>query len=133
MRFSYDLTIPAGTIETAPKQRAVKLVPGRITRIIASFRRGPHNLVFVRIRQGLYRVFPVADSDAIFGDGIDHNVPMDLELSPPAPELTLEGWAPDTVYPHTITFSFDISPSDGDERSTLLQLLLGQPVSVGEI
>jgi len=125
LRFSYDLTIPAGTIETAPKQRAVKLVPGRITRIIASFRRGPHNLVFVRVRQGLYRVFPVADSDAIFGDGMEHNVPMDLELAPPAPELTLEGWSPDAHYPHTIGFAFDITPADGDERQSILALLLG--------
>jgi len=130
VRFSYDLTIPAGTIETAPEQRAVKLVPGRITRIIASFRRGPHNLVFVRVRQGLYRVLPVADSDSLFGDGMEHNVPMDLELSPPAPELTLEGWAPNTHYPHTISFSFDITPADGDERQSILSLLLGSPAEV---
>ena len=125
MRFSYDLTIPAGTIETAPEQRAVKLVPGRITRIIASFRRGPHNLVFVRVRQGLYRVLPVADSDSLFGDGMEHNVPMDLELSPPAPELTLEGWSPNARYAHTVSFYFDIIPSGGDERQTILDLLLG--------
>jgi hypothetical protein len=127
MRFSYDLTIPSGTIETAPEQRAIQLVPGRITRIIASFRRGPHNLVFVRVRQGLFHVFPVADSDAVFGDGIDHNVPMDFSLAPPTPELILEGWAPNTRYPHTITFTFDVSPAGGDERSTLLELLLGAP------
>ena len=125
MRFSYDLTVPAATPEVTPAQRAVQLVPGKITRIIASFRRGPHNLVFVRVRQGLYHVFPVADSDAVFGDGIDHNVPMDLELSGPGPELTLEGWAPDTRYPHTITFFFDVSPAGGDERQTILDLLLG--------
>jgi hypothetical protein len=127
MRFSYDLTISAGTIETTPEQLAIRLVPGRITRIIASFRRGPHNLVFVRVRQGLFHVFPVADSDAVFGDGIDHNVPMDFSLAPPTPELILEGWSPNTRYPHTITFTFDVTPAGGDERSALLELLLGAP------
>lgn len=125
MRFSYDLTIPTATSETSPEQRAIKLVPGRITRILVSFRRGPHNLVFVRVRQGLYRVLPVADSDSLFGDGMMHDVPMDLELEPPAPELTLEGWAPDTRYEHTITFSFDITPAGGDERQSILDLLFG--------
>lgn len=125
MRFSYDLTVPAATLEVAPAERTVQLVPGRITRILAAFRRGPHNLVFVRIRQGLYRVFPVADSDAVFGDGKEHDVPMDLELSPPAPELVLQGWAPNTRYSHKVTFSFDITPSGGDERATILDLLLG--------
>jgi hypothetical protein len=127
LRFSYDLTIPAGTIETAPAQRAIQLVPGRITRIIASFRRGPHNLVFVRVRQGLFHVFPVADSNAVFGDGIDHNVPMDFSLAPPTPELILEGWSPNTRYLHTITFTFDVTPAGGDERSALFELLLGVP------
>jgi hypothetical protein len=127
MRFTYDLIIPAATGEVTPAQRAIQLVPGRITRIITSFRRGPHNLVFVRVRQGLFHVFPVADSDAVFGDGIDHNVPMDFSLAPPTPELILEGWAPNTRYPHTITFTFDVTPAGGDERSALLKLLLGAP------
>jgi hypothetical protein len=127
MRFTYDLIVPAATKEVTPAQRAIQLVPGRITRIIASFRRGPHNLVFVRVRQGLFHVFPVADSDAVFGDGIDHNVPMDFSLAPPTPELILEGWAPNTRYPHTITFTFDVTPAGGDERSALLELLLGVP------
>ena len=125
MRFSYDLTVPAATPEVTPTQRAVRLVPGKITRIIASFRRGPHNLVFVRVRQGLYHVFPVADSAAVFGDGIEHNVPMDFSLAPPTPELILEGWSPNTRYLHTITFTFDVSPAGGDERSALLELLIG--------
>jgi hypothetical protein len=125
MRFSYDLTIPAATFEISPEQRAIQLVPGRITRIIASFRRGPHNLVFVRVRQGLYHVFPVADSDAVFGDGIDHNVPMDFPLAPPTPQLILEGWSPNTRYSHTITFTFDVTPAGGDERKALAELLFG--------
>jgi hypothetical protein len=80
------------------------------------------------VRQGLFHVFPVADSDAVFGDGIDHNVPMDFSLAPPTPELILEGWSPDTRFSHTITFTFDVSPAGGDERSALLELLLGAPV-----
>jgi hypothetical protein len=82
------------------------------------------------VRQALYRVFPVADSDAVFGDGIDHNVTMDLSLPPPAPELTLEGWAPNTVYPHTVTFSFDITPAGGDERDAIFSLLFGSGAEV---
>lgn len=127
MRFIYDLIVPAATLETDPAQRAIKLVPGRVTRIGASFRHGPHNRVFVRVRQGLYRVFPVADSDAVFGDWIEHNVSMDLVLNPPEPEIILEGWSPSTRYPHTITFSFDVVPAGGDEAASLFSILFAQP------
>jgi len=122
MRFVYDLTVPANTLESAPATLVKPLVMGRITRVQVRFLRGCHNQVSVVMREALTKIVPVADSDTMIGDGQIFDVPMAFKLTDTAPKITFEGWSPGTTYEHKITFFIDLQPESGDERGVLEQL-----------
>jgi hypothetical protein len=127
MRFVYSLTVPADTPELASAQRKVRLVKGKLTRVLVEFLRGPHNQVFAVVRDGMMKIVPTGDSEALFGDGITHDVSMEYELADPAPELILEGWSPETRYPHQVTYSFDVVPEEQVVNFGSLANLLALP------
>ena len=122
MRFVYDLTVPANTLESAPASLMKPLVMGKITRVQVRFLRGCHNQVSVIMREGLTKIIPVADSDTMIGDGQIFDVPMSFKLTDTAPKITFEGWSPGTAYEHKITFFIDLQPESGDERGVLERL-----------
>ncbi len=133
MRFVYDLTVTANTLEGAPVSSDVLLVKGRLIRVQIRFLRGCHNMVNVVMRDGLTRIIPVADSVALVGDGKTFDVPMSYRLNERAPQVVLEGWSPDTDYDHTITWYIDLTPDGDDERSALQALLFDAPNIEGMI
>jgi len=132
VQFAYDLVVPANTPEASPAVRRIRLVPGRMTRVMIEFRRGAHGLVLIRMLHGLVSIVPVSDSRPLFGDGVVRSVPMDYEMKDPHPELTLVGWSPGTRYDHRVTFYIDFVPAGAYEREALMRLLFGQPAAVVE-
>jgi len=127
MRFVYSLTVPADTAELDVARRKVRLVKGKLTRVLVEFLRGPHNQVFAVVRDGMLTIVPTGDSDALYGDGMKHEVPMEYALPDPAPELILEGWSPGTRYPHEVTFYFDVVPEEQVVNFGSLASLLALP------
>jgi len=125
MRFAYDLTVPADTAASSPETLDVQLVPGTLTWMGIRFYRGCHYQVYVRVRDALHVIVPVADSEPINGDGEIIPVPLEYELSGKAPIITFEGWSPGTSYDHKIRFYFDLEPKGASERQAILDLLFG--------
>lgn len=126
MRYVYDLTVPANTLETAPAEETVKLIKGTITGTKVRFLRGPHNQVEVEVLEGIHRILPVVGSEPINGDGQIWSIPMKYELVDPPYELTLRGWSPDTRYQHKITFFFDLDPKAKEERNAIMDFIFGK-------
>ena len=110
MYYSFDLTVPASTAETAPLVDEVELVPGTVTRVELQFPRGCVGLVHVTINRELHQLWPsnpdgnIAGNDARISWSEDHpftEVPYTLQLW---------GWNTDDTFPHTITFRFNLLP-----------------------
>jgi len=130
MRFTYDLTIPAGTTAADPAMLDVRLVKGRLFHAEVAIPPGPADRVFVVVRDALFQILPVNPGSTFSWDDYTHAIDLDYDLPDLSHLLTLVGWAPTAVFPHTITFRFDVAPADSvGERSIIEQLagLLGLP------
>lgn len=130
MRFVYDLTVTKNTLEADPVSNDIQLVKGRLTRVQVRFLRGCHNQVEVIMQDGLTRIVPVADSVELMGDGQIFSVSMDYKLNEKAPQVTVIGWSPGTIYDHNITWYLDVIPASGDERSSI-EALFFEAASIG--
>lgn len=125
MRYVYELTVPADTKAADPYQDEVDLVKGRLNKIEVGFPPGCASMVRVQVRDGLFQVTPANPGGYHAWDNYNEIFGMDYELTDPKPRLILVGWSAGTVFAHTITFRFDVTPADQDERSILTQQVLG--------
>lgn len=125
MRYVYDLTVPANTLESAPEELEVSLVTGTIKGIEISFRPGPAWMTYVSIHHGLLQISPANPNGYHNCDDYTERFSMNYPLAEPDPLILLRGWSPGTIYQHIITFRFDIIPKGGDDREVLLKLLGG--------
>lgn len=123
MRFVYDLTVPAATTVEIPERKDVSLFKGTLTNAGVWFRAGPHNLVSVVVLDKQLQFIPSAVGKAIIGDNVIYMIPMNYMIDSEPFDLSLFGWSPDTKYPHTITFFFDITPAEGSEKNALQELI----------
>jgi hypothetical protein len=130
MLFDYDLTIPAGTLQAAPASISVKLTRGTLTQIDTLFPPGSAALAFVRVRDRLHQIVPANPEASLNWDGAIIRSEFELELLDSPYEIILEGWSPDAVYPHTVTFHFHLRPAGQDSWSDFMGLLFAPaPVS----
>lgn len=125
MRYVYELTVPANTLQADPAEREIVLVPGKIKGIEIRFLPGCAWMVDVSILHGLLQISPANPDGYHSCDDFTEIFSMNYPLDEPAPVITLRGWSPGTTYLHVITFRFDMIPRDGDDREVLLRLLGG--------
>jgi hypothetical protein len=123
MRYVYELTIPADTLLSAPEQANIRLVTGTLQRIEIAFPPGPAWMVKVVIRDRILQISPINSEMFHAWDDYTEVFSMNYPLDDPAPELTLVGWSPNTLFPHTVTFRFDVVPKSGDDKQALLAYL----------
>lgn len=130
MRFSYDLTIPAGTTAADPAETEARLARGTLFHAEIAFPPGPNDLVSVVVKDALLQILPANPEASFSWDDYTHAVDLDYELGRQGHTLTLVGWSPSCEFAHTITFRFDVRPaSEAGERGVIEQLarLIGLP------
>lgn len=124
MQFAYDVVIPASTDEISPYEESVRLDTGILTSVKVHFRSGCHNRVYVVLYDKLQQIIPAHQTEALYGNDVTYEVPMQYEITHKGYDLTVMGWSPSTRYDHTITFWFDLVESAQEERVSPLSNLL---------
>jgi len=132
MRYVYELTVPANTLDADPAEREVALCPGTIKGIEISFLPGPAWMVDVVVLHGLLQITPANPDGYHSCDDYTEKFSMKYPLDEPMPLVMLRGWSPGTSYQHKITFRFDVDPKGEDDRQVLLRMMSGGFKPYGE-
>lgn len=96
-----SITIPVGTLRTAPQNTNITFRQGFLDRIEIRIPPGPSGLVGVRIVHSGRVVIPYGRNDFLITD--DEIVSWSLESYPTGEAWAIEGFN-EGVYPHTIQF-----------------------------
>ena len=123
MRYAFSLTIPASTPLATPAIRTVNLDFGRLKRCIVYFHDGCFNHVFGTASASLFQIVPAHGTEALFGNDKSYDIPLDFPLLDPPYEITLKGWSPDTRYPHTLNYWFDLEQDEEAVKDAFLKWL----------
>lgn len=110
MVHEHDITVIAGTTDANPQITRVKLQKGVIHKYEIYFPPGCTNLVYVRIKHGLYQVWPSNTPGTHKGDGVTLSFREHYELKTQPYEFTVVTSAPSATYNHTITVRFAVLP-----------------------
>ncbi len=120
---AFDITIPADTSESSPKEQILKLRRGIITKADIKFPSGCHGLVKVRIFRSDFQLIPLSHSEWVTGDG--ETVPTETyyKLDEAPRQLKFIGCSPTTTYDHVITVRIQILPSEVVESTAVLEAI----------
>jgi len=122
--YTYSLTVPAGTPNTAPEEARVKLSAGILSRVLVFFPPGccayAHAVIFY---QG-YQIEPWNRDGSFAWNDYVYEIECEHEIIAPDTEVTIKGWNDDDIYEHTINFAFDVVQPEEVTTESLLQRLL---------
>lgn len=123
MFWAWDITVPAGTTESAPKEQTLKLTKGTITRMRVKFPEGCHSLVKVRILHQESQLVPLSRGEWVTGNG--ETVEAEVYFNLPADINTLKfvSCSPGTSYAHKITVRVDQLTEEEASTAPLTRLL----------
>lgn len=102
MMYSFSITIPANTPESAPTIQDIVLDVGIIHHVEIAFPDGCDGLVHAIIRKAIHHLWPSNTDEDISGNGALISFDEDYHLDETPYTLTVEAWNEDTAYPHTI-------------------------------
>jgi len=129
MWYRYDLTVPRGTEKADTERKPIQLPEGVVTKVRVRFPPGPRGQVFTAVFQGVHKMWPrgygTAEEPPVaipalpggidrpgapsWAWGDDESIEMDEYVKNiKGWHYTLEGYAPDTSYDHTIWWDFNI-------------------------
>nr|ADE29197.1 hypothetical protein [uncultured virus] len=115
-RYTWDVTVPAGTPQSAAVVNTVEVDEAVIQDGLIFAPPGTAGLVFAEIRFGDLVVLPSANSSRRVLPGVADAAPLNFEAEGTPYELTLRVFAPDTDFPHTITARVDaVQPANAAE------------------
>ena len=122
MFYSFPLTVPANTLESAPTTLACKLTSGTIERVDVQFPPGCAGLVHVALTHALHQLWPSNPDGSFAADGYVISFNEDLPFKTAPYVLTLTGWSDDDTYGHTVTVRIGVRRAGGvpDWMKTLL-------------
>ena len=107
MWYRYYLTVPRGTEKTAPVRKEIELPAGVVTKVRVRFPPGPRGQVYTACFQGTHKMWPRGEGNWAWGD--DEPVEMGEHVrNIKGWHYWLEGYAPLTVYEHTIWWDFNV-------------------------
>ena len=130
MWYHYTLTVPAGTTESIPVVKWLKLTDGVITHISVGFPSGCKQLVKVRIEIGKYQLFPAnPDEPASWNAGIEGG-DEHYKLDTVPYMLKAIGYAPLSTVSHDITIFISVLPVEVAEPWTAQTSILDRLKSV---
>jgi len=105
-----DVTIPANTSQTSPKEETVKIEEEVIVSIECHFPPGCRGMVYTACYYGEEQLFPRPYGSYLHGDGETIRWSEYYELPESPCILTIRGWSPGTIYDHTITWRINALP-----------------------
>jgi len=108
MIYSFDITTPENTAETAPLRTTVKLARGIIHQVDIDFPPGPAGLLRVAIELGAHRLWPSTGNAWFRGDDRLISFPEWFPLLWPPYTLDIVTWNADTEYSHIVIVRFGI-------------------------
>jgi len=109
--FTWDIIVPANTLESAPASDTLKLSAGVITHIGIKFPAGCHGMVGVRLKIQEAQILPVPRGEWVTGDDETCESDYHIEFTRERQEMEFEGISPDTDYDHTISVRITMLPS----------------------
>ena len=123
MWYRYFITVPRGTERTAPVRKEIGLPEGVITKVRVRFPPGPRGEVFTAVYQGAHKMWPRGEGNWAWGD--DEPIEMTEHVrNITGWHWTLEGYAPDTVYSHTVWWDFNVLEQEYAEPYSAVQRLV---------
>jgi hypothetical protein len=115
-RYTWDVTVPAGTPQSAAVENTVEVDEAVIQDGLIFAPPGTAALVFAEIRFGDLVLLPSANSSRRVLPGVADAAPLNFEAEGTPYELTLRSFAPQTDFPHTITARVDaVQPANAAE------------------
>jgi len=110
--YAWDIIIPAGTPESAPVERDLRVTRGVLTRVDIKFPAGCHGLVKVRLLRYGSQLVPLSRGEWVTGDG--ETIPTEgyYEMEDEPLALRFVGCSPRTYYPHKITVRVQLTPEE---------------------
>lgn len=127
MIFTVHLKTLANTPSTNPLVTVIPIVAGTITRMHVFFPPGCNALAHLKLRWGLYQIFPSNDQGDFASGGILIDWAEDIEITAEPLQLTAVTWNDDTSYDHTITVDIIMSPASGNRNAAdVISQLLAQ-------
>lgn len=110
MWFHYTITVPAGTLESAPVEKTLKLTHGIVSWLGIPWQHGPNSLVYVRILRFRHQIFPMNLDEAACGDGFIEGGKEYLELTEPPYTLVASAYSPECTHDHDVTILINVLP-----------------------
>lgn len=112
MLFSTTLTVPAGTLTTAPAEAALAVQPGIIHQVDVTFLDGPENEVHVALRSsGVHQIVPT-NSGSIVGNARTVTASLRYPIEEPPHKVVLQAWSPDATYAHEVAVDVHVFPRE---------------------
>lgn len=108
MFYSFDLTIPANTLEAAAVTLRARMVPGTLHHVAVQFPPGCRGLVQTRAFHAAHQLFPSNQDAVLASDAFTVEWTEEWELAQRPFFLTLEGFSPGTSFAHVITWRFAV-------------------------
>lgn len=125
--YSYDLLIPFNTPQLSPVTSDVKLSKGILKRIHISFEAGCGYMAYTSIELMGTQIAPLVETQAYHFDAFTYIAEVDIPLEINPYEVTIKGWSPNTLYPHTLHYVFSVEPNTGNtDMENLLSLLVAR-------
>ena len=108
MLYEPDITIPPNTSRENRVSVTVPLVRGIVEQVEIQIPWGCRGMVHTRALRGVFPVWPTGPDQSFKADGSPIRWQEHYELLDEPLEITLEGWSPDTVFQHKITWRLAI-------------------------
>ena len=129
-----EVLVPKNTTRTSPQRTEIPVAKGIVTQTRITFPPGPAGYTGIRVRHGGVQVIPARLTEWLTGDDITFTYSQTLNLLGTGGTLTVEAYNEDTVYNHTVIFTFEVSFAEKEPEELLLELLSGKfDVKTGDI
>jgi hypothetical protein len=109
--YAWDVTVPAGTEDSAPIEQTLKLTKGTVTKVSIKFPAGCSGLVKVRVFHEEFQLVPLTKGEYVTGDDETVDAEMLYELGSRPYALKLRASSPGCQYDHTITVRVTLMPT----------------------
>ena len=134
MLYSFDVTIPAGTLEASAVELLAEMAPGIITQVEVIVPEGVAGFAFSRALYANHPLWPANAGAAFTGDGWPIRWEGEWPLLREPLALRLFGWAPNARFSHTITWRFALREAaylEGDQAPTGLLSRIADALGLG--
>lgn len=125
MLFTKDITVPANTLDSAPKEDIIKIAHGIITWISVLEPPGCHGMVHCTILHHEHQIAPSTLNMTMTGDTTPIEWDEFYESYQPPYELKVKLWSPGTTYPHRVTVRVAVLPRKAVMLSAITDVFKG--------